>query len=120
MSRGISRGWQHSAQSSVWFLFRRCFSALRPEIKHFRIHKKCYFPVKFVVSLIIFVNVVTFVIAWSRDKLILRFYYRTPFICRLRPYMTYLFPSLVILCQRVDLGPVTARGQTKCCLATCF
>ena len=29
---------------------------MRPKINHFRIHKKCYFPVKFVVSLIIFVN----------------------------------------------------------------
>ena len=34
-----------------------CFSALKPKINHFGIHKKCYFPVKFVVySLIIFVN----------------------------------------------------------------
>ena len=33
------------------------FEALRPEIKHFRIRKrKCYFPVKFVVCAIIFVN----------------------------------------------------------------
>ena len=31
-------------------------AAFRPEIKHFRIHKNCYFPVKFVVSAIIFVN----------------------------------------------------------------
>ena len=31
-------------------------SALRPEIKHFRIHKKCYFRVKFVVSANIFVQ----------------------------------------------------------------
>ena len=51
----LSRGWQPSAQSSLWFWFRNCFSALRPEIKHFRIHKKCYFPVKCVVSLISFV-----------------------------------------------------------------
>ena len=34
--------------------FEAAFSALRPEIKHFRIHKKCYFPVKFVVSANIF------------------------------------------------------------------
>ena len=27
-----------------------------PKINHFRIHNKCYFPVKFVVSLIIFVH----------------------------------------------------------------
>ena len=33
-----------------------CFSALRPKINHFRIQKKCYFLVKFVVSLITFVN----------------------------------------------------------------
>ena len=32
------------------------FSALRPEIRHFRIHKNCYFPVKLVVSAIIFVH----------------------------------------------------------------
>ena len=51
--RPLSRGWQPSSQSSVWFLFRSCFSALRPKINHFRIHQKCYFPVKFVVSLII-------------------------------------------------------------------
>ena len=36
--------------------FHGCFSSLRPEIKHFRIRKKCYFPVKFVVCAIIFVN----------------------------------------------------------------
>ena len=53
----LSRGWQPSVQSSLWFLFRICFPTLRPEIKHFRIHKKCYFSVKFVVSVIIFVNV---------------------------------------------------------------
>ena len=35
------------------FVFK---AALRPEIKHFRIRKKCYFPVKFVVCAIIFVN----------------------------------------------------------------
>ena len=30
---------------------RFCFeAALRPKINHFRIHKKCYFPVKFVVK----------------------------------------------------------------------
>ena len=52
----IIRGWQPSAQSSVWFWFRSCFSALRPEIRQFRIHKNCYFPVKFVVSAIIFVQ----------------------------------------------------------------
>ena len=52
----LSRGWQPSAQSSVWFWFRSCFSALRPEIKHLRIHKKCYFPAKFVVSANIFVH----------------------------------------------------------------
>ena len=43
----------------MWLLFRSGFSALRPKIKHFRIiyiHKKCYFPVKFVGSLIIFVS----------------------------------------------------------------
>ena len=45
-----------SAKSSVWFLFRSCFSAFGSKINHFGIHKKCYFPVKFVVSLIIFVN----------------------------------------------------------------
>ena len=38
------------------FWFRSCFSALWPEIKHFRIHKKCYFPVNFVASSIIFVH----------------------------------------------------------------
>ena len=32
------------------------FSALRPKLNTFRIRKKCYFAVKFVVSLIIFVN----------------------------------------------------------------
>ena len=32
------------------------FTALRAEIKHFRIHKKCYFPVKFVISSNIFVH----------------------------------------------------------------
>ena len=41
---------------NVWFWFRSCFSALWPEIKHFRIHKNSYFPVKFVVSSIIFVQ----------------------------------------------------------------
>ena len=46
----ISRGWQPSAQSSVWFWFRSCFSALWPEIKHFRIPKNCFFPVNFVVQ----------------------------------------------------------------------
>ena len=40
----------------MWFLFPSCFSALRPKSNHFRIHKKCYFPVKFLVSLIIFVR----------------------------------------------------------------
>ena len=34
----LSRGCQPSAQSSVWFWFRSCFSAFRPEIKHFRIY----------------------------------------------------------------------------------
>ena len=35
-----------------------CFEAAyqRPKINHFRIHKNCYFPVKFVISLIIFVR----------------------------------------------------------------
>ena len=33
-------------QSSVWFLFRSCFSVLRLKINNFRIHKKCYFSGK--------------------------------------------------------------------------
>ena len=41
---------------SPWCGLSFCFSALRPKINHYRIHKKCYFPVKFVVSLIIFVR----------------------------------------------------------------
>ena len=40
----------------MWLYFRNYFEALRPKINHFRIHKKCYFPVKFVVSLIIYVH----------------------------------------------------------------
>ena len=56
VTKPLSRGWKPSSQSSVWFLFRSCFSALRPKINYFRIHKKCYFPVKVVVSLNIFVR----------------------------------------------------------------
>ena len=40
-SRDLSHK-QPSAQSSVWFLFQSCFENLRPEIKHFRILKRCY------------------------------------------------------------------------------
>ena len=32
------------------FCFEAAFQALRPKINHFRIYKKCYFPIKFVVS----------------------------------------------------------------------
>ena len=48
--------WSFKRVITLPFLFRSRFSALRPKINHFRIYKKCYFPVKFVVRLIIFVN----------------------------------------------------------------
>ena len=41
---------------------RSCFSALRPKINHFRIHRKCYFPVKYFVSLIC----LSLIVDWSQ------------------------------------------------------
>ena len=52
----LSPGWEPSAQSSVWFLFRSCFSALSSKTNNFLIYKKCHFPVNFFVTLIIFVK----------------------------------------------------------------
>ena len=42
----LSREWLASAHSSVWFLYRRCFPALRPKFKPLCIHKECFVPVE--------------------------------------------------------------------------